>query len=120
MDPLAIGSFDLFNTTAKRMNSEGLLESTMTCCARKNAVPSAKALAELPETQQQLLLLLVADPPVPYCEIGRRMNLPIGSIGPTRARLLKKLEGAAPCVSSSRTSPVRFPRPREETLELKA
>ncbi|HVD89336.1 MAG TPA: hypothetical protein VNB91_10630, partial [Jatrophihabitantaceae bacterium] len=44
------------------------------------------------ETQQQLLLLLVADPPVPYCEISRRMNLPVGSIGPTRARLLRKLQ----------------------------
>ena len=54
-----------------------------------------QALAELPETQQQLLLMLVADPPIPYCEISRRMNLPIGSIGPTRARLLKKLGKSA-------------------------
>jgi hypothetical protein len=37
-------------------------------------------------------MVLVADPPVPYCEISRRMNLPIGSIGPTRARLTKKLQ----------------------------
>ena len=50
-----------------------------------------QGLAELSETQRQLLLLLVADPPVPYREIGRRMNLPTGSIGPTRARLLMKL-----------------------------
>ena len=51
-----------------------------------------QGLADLSKTQQELLLLLVADPPVPYCEISRRMNLPIGSIGPTRARLLKKLQ----------------------------
>jgi RNA polymerase sigma factor (sigma-70 family) len=51
-----------------------------------------QGLAELREDQQQLLLLLVADPPVPYCEISRRMQLPIGSIGPTRARLLNKLK----------------------------
>jgi hypothetical protein len=38
--------------------------------------------------------LLVADPPVPYCEISRRMQLPIGSIGPTRARLLNKLKNS--------------------------
>ena len=50
-----------------------------------------QGLAELSETQQQLLLLLVADPPVSYAEIGQRMGLPLGSIGPTRARLLKKL-----------------------------
>ncbi len=51
-----------------------------------------QGLAELREDQQQLLLLLIADPPVPYCEISRRMQLPIGSIGPTRARLLNKLK----------------------------
>jgi RNA polymerase sigma factor (sigma-70 family) len=51
-----------------------------------------QGLAELREDQQELLLLLVADPPVPYCEISRRMKLPIGSIGPTRARLLNKLQ----------------------------
>jgi RNA polymerase sigma factor (sigma-70 family) len=50
-----------------------------------------QGLAELREDQQQLLLMLVADPPVPYCEISQRMQLPIGSIGPTRARLLSKL-----------------------------
>jgi RNA polymerase sigma factor (sigma-70 family) len=53
-----------------------------------------QGLAELREDQQQLLLLLVADPPVPYCEISRRMQLPIGSIGPTRARLLNKLKNS--------------------------
>lgn len=53
-----------------------------------------QGLAELREDQQQLLLLLVADPPVPYCEISRRMQLPIGSIGPTRARLLNKLRNS--------------------------
>jgi len=51
-----------------------------------------QGLAELREDQRQLLLLLVADPPVPYCEISRRMKVPIGSIGPTRARLLRKLQ----------------------------
>jgi DNA-directed RNA polymerase specialized sigma24 family protein len=34
------------------------------------------------------------EPALPYREIGRRMGMPIGSIGPTRARLLKKLEGS--------------------------
>jgi RNA polymerase sigma factor (sigma-70 family) len=53
-----------------------------------------QGLAELREDQQELLLLLVADPPVPYCEISRRMQLPIGSIGPTRARLLNKLKNS--------------------------
>lgn len=48
-------------------------------------------LAELPTKQQELLLLLTADPPVPYQEISQRLNMPIGSIGPTRALYLDRL-----------------------------
>ncbi|GAA1999347.1 sigma-70 family RNA polymerase sigma factor [Nakamurella flavida] len=48
-------------------------------------------LAELSATQRELLLLLVADPPIGYEEIGRRLGMPVGSIGPTRARCLRKL-----------------------------
>ncbi|WP_328841729.1 RNA polymerase sigma factor [Nakamurella leprariae] len=48
-------------------------------------------LAELSPQHRELLLLLVADPPVPYEEISRRLGMPVGSIGPTRARCLKKL-----------------------------
>jgi RNA polymerase sigma factor (sigma-70 family) len=50
-----------------------------------------RGLAELTADQQKLLLLVIAEPSVPYREISRRMGLPVGSIGPTRARLLKKL-----------------------------
>ena len=49
------------------------------------------ALAELPERQRQLLLLLIEDPPLSYDEISRRLDLPIGSIGPTRARALARI-----------------------------
>ncbi|WP_250035276.1 RNA polymerase sigma factor [Paractinoplanes maris] len=48
-------------------------------------------LAELPAPQQQMLLLLVADPPFSYREISRILDIPIGSIGPTRARCLQRL-----------------------------
>ena len=41
-------------------------------------------------------LVDTADPPIPYAEISRRMDVPIGSIGPTRARLLKKLQRSIP------------------------
>jgi RNA polymerase sigma factor (sigma-70 family) len=91
VDPLAIGSFDLVDTAAKRANSDGRfdIDDDLVRAEQRSAVQ--QGLAELTETQRQLLLLLVADPPVPYREIGRRMNLPTGSIGPTRARLLMKL-----------------------------
>jgi RNA polymerase sigma factor (sigma-70 family) len=49
------------------------------------------ALAELPERQRTLLLLLIEDPPLPYEEISRRLGLPIGSIGPTRSRALARV-----------------------------
>jgi RNA polymerase sigma factor (sigma-70 family) len=49
------------------------------------------ALAELPDRQRALLLLLIEDPPVSYEEISRRLGLPVGSIGPTRARALARV-----------------------------
>jgi len=49
------------------------------------------ALAALPERCQQLLALLIADPPLPYAEIGSRLRLPVGSIGPNRSRCLAAL-----------------------------
>ena len=49
------------------------------------------ALAELPERQRALLLLLIEDPPLSYEEISRRLGLPVGSIGPTRARALARI-----------------------------
>ena len=48
-------------------------------------------LAELQPHQRELLLLLVADPPLSYLDISARLSIPIGSIGPTRARCLAKL-----------------------------
>jgi RNA polymerase sigma factor (sigma-70 family) len=49
------------------------------------------AISELPDGRRTLLSLLLADPPVPYEEISRRLDIPIGSIGPTRARALAQL-----------------------------
>ena len=50
-----------------------------------------QGLAELPERHRALLTLLLHDPPVPYDEISRRLDMPVGSIGPSRARALQKL-----------------------------
>jgi RNA polymerase sigma factor (sigma-70 family) len=50
-----------------------------------------EAFAELPPRCQRLLAMLVADPPVPYHEIAEQLAMPVGSIGPTRARCLDKL-----------------------------
>lgn len=45
----------------------------------------------LPQRCQRLLELLMADPPVPYTEIGRTLDMPVGGIGPSRSRCLAKL-----------------------------
>jgi RNA polymerase sigma factor (sigma-70 family) len=50
-----------------------------------------EALAELPAARRELLLLLLADPPLGYEAISERLGIPIGSIGPTRARALEQL-----------------------------
>jgi RNA polymerase sigma factor (sigma-70 family) len=41
-----------------------------------------------------LLTLLTQDPPVPYSEIARSLHMPVGSIGPNRARCLDRLRQA--------------------------
>lgn len=52
-------------------------------------------LAELPEHQRDLLVLLASDPPLSYAEISARLGLPVGSIGPTRSRGLARLRRTA-------------------------
>ena len=49
---------------------------------------------ELPEKRRELLLMLLADPPVSYDEISARLGIPRGSIGPTRARALEQLRSS--------------------------
>ena len=51
--------------------------------------------AELSDSDRRLLTLLVADPPLSYAEISERLQIPIGSIGPTRGRALKRLRATA-------------------------
>jgi RNA polymerase sigma factor (sigma-70 family) len=49
------------------------------------------ALAELPEDSRLLLTLLASDPPLSYAEIGHRLGIPVGSVGPKRIRCLNTL-----------------------------
>jgi RNA polymerase sigma factor (sigma-70 family) len=49
------------------------------------------AFAELPPRCQHLLGLLMSDPPVPYAQISTRIGIPVGSIGPQRARCLDRM-----------------------------
>lgn len=52
-----------------------------------------EAFQKLPERCRELLeRLYVRDPPEAYAEISAQMGLPMGSIGPTRARCLQRLQ----------------------------
>ena len=50
-----------------------------------------EAFSQLPSGGQQLLALLIADPPTPYSDISAQLGIPVGSIGPTRSRYLDKM-----------------------------
>jgi RNA polymerase sigma factor (sigma-70 family) len=49
------------------------------------------ALGELPPRCQQLLTMLISDPPRSYAEISATLQIPMGSIGPQRSRCLERL-----------------------------
>ena len=58
--------------------------------AERNAALRA-AFAELPPKCQRLLAMLTSDPPCSYAEISAGLGIPIGSIGPQRARCLERM-----------------------------
>ena len=59
--------------------------------AGERAADVRRALRSLPDRWQQLLGMLMADPPLPYAVISETLGLPVGSIGPMRGRCLDKL-----------------------------
>jgi RNA polymerase sigma factor (sigma-70 family) len=58
--------------------------------AERNAALRA-AFDELPQRCHQLLSMLISDPPPAYAQISAELGIPVGSIGPTRARCLERL-----------------------------
>jgi len=58
--------------------------------AERNAALRA-AFAELGRNCHQLLSLLMKDPPLAYANISDTLGIPVGSIGPKRARCLEQL-----------------------------
>jgi RNA polymerase sigma factor (sigma-70 family) len=62
---------------------------------RDRADVIADLVRQLPVRSQLLLRLLNADSPLRYKEISESLDMPIGSIGPTRARALEQLRRLA-------------------------
>ena len=67
----------------------GTVESELLRTERSAAL--REALTQLPPDSRRLIALLIQDPPVPYAEISVKLGIPVGSIGPHRARCLQKL-----------------------------
>jgi len=51
-----------------------------------------RSLSTLPEICRRLLTLLYGETPLPYAQAAERLGLPVGSIGPKRARCLERLK----------------------------
>jgi len=67
----------------------GLAEQGLLAAERHAAL--REAFAQLPPGGQELISLLIADPPLPYADISARLGIPVGSIGPNRSRYLDKM-----------------------------
>jgi RNA polymerase sigma factor (sigma-70 family) len=66
-----------------------MIEQELIIAERNAALRAAFAL--LPPQCRRLLALLMQDPPPSYAEISDRLEMPIGGIGPNRARCLDRL-----------------------------
>ena len=67
----------------------GLADQGLLAAERHAAL--REAFGQLPPNGQQLIALLIADPPLPYADISAKLGIPVGSIGPNRSRYLEKM-----------------------------
>jgi RNA polymerase sigma factor (sigma-70 family) len=71
---------------------EAAVDSAM--LAEEDARCVREALTRLPDRQRELLVLLSDPDTSSYKTVGERLDMPIGSIGPTRQRALTRLQEA--------------------------
>lgn len=82
---------DHFSTTLDEPPSpdEAMVEEEVLAAERNAALRAA--LAELPPNCRQLLAMFISETPHSYSEISAILQIPVGSIGPQRARCLARL-----------------------------
>ncbi|MEA2233247.1 MAG: hypothetical protein QOD83_3063 [Solirubrobacteraceae bacterium] len=66
-------------------------EATVLAAERRNALNVA--VRALPDRQRRLVTVLLTQPALDYRGVGELLSMPIGSIGPNRARALVRLAG---------------------------
>jgi RNA polymerase sigma factor (sigma-70 family) len=85
-------------------------EANALACERRAVL--GRAVATLPGRHRRLMTLMLANPTLDYQQISHRLAMPVGSIGPIRARSLARLsrhpELRALCVSQA---PAPVPSP---------
>ena len=83
--------------------------------AERNAALRA-AFAELPRTCHELLSMLMSDPPPAYVDVSATLGMPVGSIGPMRARCLDRLRHSQHLVAvlGNQAEDVEVKEPRGE------
>ena len=60
-----------------------------------------------PRCRRLIQALYYEDPPPAYAEVARRLGIPMGSIGPTRARCFERLRTAIRCLQTEDASIIR-------------
>jgi RNA polymerase sigma factor (sigma-70 family) len=61
------------------------------------------AFAQLPSRSQQLMRLLMSEPAPSYAEVAEQLDIPVGSIGPTRMRCVAKMRRIISALASEAT-----------------
>jgi RNA polymerase sigma factor (sigma-70 family) len=72
-------------------------EASLLASERSAAVRGA--VTALEQRDKRLIALLYGEEPVSYAEAGRVLRMPLGSVGPTRGRVLDRLRRQAPVAS---------------------
>jgi RNA polymerase sigma factor (sigma-70 family) len=70
---------------------QAVLDAELAMLDAERARQLWRAFRELSARCQQLLRVLMASPPPSYAEVGAALGMPVGSIGPSRARCLDRL-----------------------------
>jgi len=83
------------DVTIDLVAAEGGVSTDDALLANERARELWALVTKLPARCQLILRLLTADPPLSYRDLSDALDMPIGSIGPTRARCLEHLRRIA-------------------------
>jgi len=80
---------------------QAVLDAEQAAIDRERAKQLWRAFDQISARCQELLRVLIATPPPTYAEVAAGLDMPVGSVGPTRARCLQKLRRLAGEVSET-------------------